>query len=854
MARSVSPLLVLVIIFLILNSLVIVVRAPVKAGTGVMSTDKTDYFLGERVQAKFVTEWTGRSPPLLPMAFEWFTPANVTIFNETLDMIPFQIGNDKYLGAYSNWTSNMTGTGFRVKGTHNDSGESDESYFNVWNYDEIASVEILTLSLNSNFYENNTVAWATATLGYLGNGTKLGNVTIDWRYPNSTLAFTENVTSPDGGMNGTSEVSSFWAVDFVGTDFEVQATYNGVRPLSDIANFDVISRRVKTWKNASIAGNPTWALSDSPFGVCDNITIQSGASLTVEAGSVIRFCPDTGIIVHGALAMDGQQSSKINLTSYSYPGNRGDWKGIAFEADSVDSLSFLNEVTIEYSQTGLALNEASPTMTNVSVSNSSISGVEVHLSSVYITGLKVTDSGRGVYAVDSTLDLWTSEILRCDDGIVMEDSNGTLHTNYIHHNTERGIWLVRSNPAIRKNTISLNADKGIRIEDTQDILIEESTVSNSNFGMDIFQSLGIWIRQVSISNGALAGLSFWTTDDVLVENSTVDSSFVSFRVAGGSVVRTLNCTFNDSVVTVTGGSRLYVDNYLDVNVSDTAGASLEGASITLIFDGIPTLIGSTGQDGWMRWHIVRYETFSGIPSDPNRHLVDLEVSLDGYNITNSPRQVNMSISHTEAFEGQRIVSPDGDGLDAFMLLIISIVGGIIAALAIIFLILAIRRKKKAEEEEVPEFELEEGEAYIITHDGTGRSFDRFVSEIENGASGLCFTRTYPENLKSRYDLEKAKVLWLSRDTDRGGLLPTNLGLITNEVDKFLNKNKDGRRIILLDGMEYLIAQNEFGKVLKLLNHLKDMMGVSNGTLLIPFDIKSVEEKEAAMLKANLKIV
>jgi uncharacterized membrane protein SirB2 len=84
-------------------------------------------------------------------------------------------------------------------------------------------------------------------------------------------------------------------------------------------------------------------------------------------------------------------------------------------------------------------------------------------------------------------------------------------------------------------------------------------------------------------------------------------------------------------------------------------------------------------------------------------------------------------------------------------------------------------------------------------------------------------------------------------------MPTNLGLITNEVDKFLKK-KDGRRIILLDGMEYLIAQNNFSKVFKLLNHLNDMIGVSSGILMIPFDMASVEEKEAAMLKADLEVV
>jgi parallel beta-helix repeat protein len=856
MARSVSPLLALVFLFLILNSLVMVVKAPVKAGSGSISTDKTDYFIGERVQANFVVTWTGGAEPPLSMIFEWFTPTNVSIFNDTIDMISYEIGNDKLLGAYSNWTSNMNGTGFRVKGTHNGSGESDEFYFNVWHYEEAVYVETLTLSLNSNFYENNTVAKATTSIGYLGNGSKLGNVSFEWRYPNSTLAFTENVTSPDGGLNGTSDVISFWAVDFIGTNFRVQATYNGVQPLSDLAIFDVIPERVNIWKNQSISGFETWAEVDSPFGVCDNITVQPGAILTIEAGSIVRFCPDAGLTVQGTLVMDGGVNSKINLTSYLYPSSPGDWKGVTFEEGSIDVVSILNQVIIEYSQQGLVLNEASPTVVNVSVANSSVSGIEVHLSEVLFSGLWVIDSGRGIYAVDSELDLMDSEILRCNDGVVMEDSNGTLESNWIHHNTDKGIWLVRSNPSLGRNTILWNTNEGIRIDNSQDVHLFGNTISQSNLAFYGYQSTGLTLQENFISNAVDTGLVFWTSDAVLIENSTIASSPTSIRVVAASEVTTLNSTFNDSAVFVSGGSRLYVDNYLHVKLADTSGSRLEGASVTLTVDGVPIVIGSTGQDGWMKWHIVTYETFFGTLGDPTRPQVSLEVTLDNYNITNSPRQVNMAVSHTEDFEGQQTAAPpDGDGALELIFLILGIVGGIIAAVAAILILLAIRRKKKAgEEEEVLEVDLEDGKAYILTQDGQERGFDIFVSELEEGASGVCFTRTYPKSLREKYDLGETKVLWLSRDLDKGGLMPTNLGLITNEMDKFLNKNKDGRRIVLLDGLEYLIAQNGFGKVLKLLNHLKDTIGVSNGTLLIPFDMKSVEEKDAAMLRADLEVV
>ena len=852
MSRSVSPLLVLVFSFLILNSLVMVVKAPPENWE--VTTQRSGYFVGERIEARMIYTYPGNPAANLTVKFEWKDPMGGWIFNETKVMTLYS--NDKYAAAFSNWTADMTGTDFTVIGTHVSEAEFSEAHFEVSTYDQVAVVESLSIITSRPFYENNTVAKATTTMGYLGNGTKLGNVTVEWRYPNSTLAFSENVTSPDGGPNGTSVVNSFWAVDFAGTGFEVQATYNGVQPLTDTATFDVIPERVKTWKNAT-SGSENWTATDSPYGVCDNITVQLGTTLTIEAGSVIRFCPDTGIIVRGALVMDGSPTSKINLTSFSYPSNRGDWKGVSFEPESVDSISFVNQVIVEYSRIGLLLNEASPTVTNVSVANSSVSGIEVHLSYVHIDGVRITDSGRGIYAVDSTLQLRNSEILRCDDGVAMEYSNGTLQENWIHHNTNRGIWLVSSNPGISSNTILSNTNEGIRIDNSMDVLLMDNIISGSTIGFYGFQSTGLILQESYISNAASVGIAAWTSDDVLVENSTIASSLTSIRVTAGSDVTTLNCTFDDNATFVSSGSRLYVDNYLDVRVMDTIGTPLEDASVTLTKDAVPGLIGYSGPDGWLKWNIVRYETFIG----PNRTFtqVALDVNLDGYNITNSPRDVNMSVSHTEDFEGQQVdIPPDGDGIDAFLMMILGIVGGVIAALAAILFILAWRRKKKAEEPEeeigAPEFDLEEGKAYIVTQDGPSRGFEKFVSEIGDGASGLCFTRTYPKNLEKSYDLEKAKVLWLSRDLDKGGLIPTNLGLITNEVDKFLDENKDGRRLILLDGLEYLIAQNGFGKVLKLLNHLRDMMGVSNGTLLIPFDMKSVEEKEAAMLKADLEVV
>ena len=854
MARSGSPLLVIVIFLTVLSSIPMVVQAPVKSVE--TTTERPDYFIGERVEAKVIVDYQGLVPAI-EVTFDWFDPIGTPIFNETVNMTLYP--DDTYGAAFSNWTANMTGTNFTVRGTHNDTSEWSEAKFSVSSYEDIVVVDLLSISLSRPYYENNTVARATTTVGYLGNGSILDNVSFEWRYPNSTVAFTESLTLPDGGPNGTSQASSYWQVDFVGVGYEVQATYQGIQPLTDIAYFDVIPERVRTWKNLSISGSVTWAKSDSPFGVCANITVQSGATLTVEAGSVIKFCPDSGMTVRGTLVMDGRSDSPINLTSYSYPSNPGDWKSVTFEDESIDIDSILNHVIAEYSQRGFVFNSASPQMVNVSVANSSISGMEVYQSDVFFIGVNITDSGQGIYTSHSTLDLVDSEIQRCNDGIVMEDSDGTLEGNWVHHNTNRGIWAIRSNPTIRGNIISMNANKAIRVEYSQDLLVEGNAVSWSNFTFDSYGSFNLTLRESSFSNAAIVGLSFWTTDDALVENSTISSSTTSFRVAGGSTVRALNCTFDDTVVTVTGGSRLYVDYFLHVNVRDDSGYPLQDASITVSVNDVPTIISSTGTDGWSRWLVTRYETFSGVPGDPDRPSIRLDVDLDRYNITDSSRSLNMSSSRFEQFVGILVAGPsdgDGDGVDSFLLMIMAVVGGIVAAALAFFLIMFLRRRKKAEEpeEDIMDLELEDGKVYIVTQDGSERSFDRLVSELDDGSKGLCFTRTYPDNLRKQHSLGDAKVMWLSRDVEKGGLMPTNLGLITNEVDKFLRANEGVRRIVFIDGLEYLIAQNGFGKVLKLLNYLKDTMGVHSGILLIPFDIKSVEETEAAMLRADLEVI
>jgi hypothetical protein len=59
-------------------------------------------------------------------------------------------------------------------------------------------------------------------------------------------------------------------------------------------------------------------------------------------------------------------------------------------------------------------------------------------------------------------------------------------------------------------------------------------------------------------------------------------------------------------------------------------------------------------------------------------------------------------------------------------------------------------------------------------------------------------------------------------------------------------------VVILSGVEYLISQNGFQKVLKLLQHLNDKVAVTDSTLLVPISPLTVSEPELKMLEKEMR--
>jgi two-component system cell cycle response regulator len=68
--------------------------------------------------------------------------------------------------------------------------------------------------------------------------------------------------------------------------------------------------------------------------------------------------------------------------------------------------------------------------------------------------------------------------------------------------------------------------------------------------------------------------------------------------------------------------------------------------------------------------------------------------------------------------------------------------------------------------------------------------------------------------------------------------------------RFIEENASG--VILLDGLEYLVSNNDFNKVLRVIDQVNDQISQSTAVMIIPVDPRAFDPKELALLERNVE--
>ncbi|MDP2217286.1 MAG: DUF835 domain-containing protein [Methanolobus sp.] len=149
-------------------------------------------------------------------------------------------------------------------------------------------------------------------------------------------------------------------------------------------------------------------------------------------------------------------------------------------------------------------------------------------------------------------------------------------------------------------------------------------------------------------------------------------------------------------------------------------------------------------------------------------------------------------------------------------------------------------------------ELEPGSIYLADCNRKDEGYLLFSKLVKQGKPGLCITRKNPEKIRLLYGLSKTPLVWMTRNKSTGqqALDPSELFKIHPTIHDFIHKVSDG--IILVDGLEYLLLDNDFISVIKLIEQTNDTVMASDSRLIVQVDPGTLDKKDFHLLKRWMK--
>ncbi len=146
-------------------------------------------------------------------------------------------------------------------------------------------------------------------------------------------------------------------------------------------------------------------------------------------------------------------------------------------------------------------------------------------------------------------------------------------------------------------------------------------------------------------------------------------------------------------------------------------------------------------------------------------------------------------------------------------------------------------------------ELERSFSYLVEEDKPEASYSLFLNALGKGMKGYCITRNYPAKIRSKFDLKETPVIWLSNVGRENTIRPKDLEKLSLSLEQFLSQAGGG--IVLLDGLEYLITNNNFITVLRLIQSLRDQVAINQSILLMAVNRSTLESHQLNLLEREV---
>jgi len=155
--------------------------------------------------------------------------------------------------------------------------------------------------------------------------------------------------------------------------------------------------------------------------IVGNTTVNDNVTLTIQPGVFVGFDNNYNLTVksNATLLAQGTETEMITFTSNRAPINKGDWQYILLSNSSI--VSYAN---VEYSDSGLRFDNASPIVQNCMIKNNNYGIYMLNGTGANITGNKIIRNNYGIYIYPTQSD----------------PSKPSINNNFIYNNASLNVY------------------------------------------------------------------------------------------------------------------------------------------------------------------------------------------------------------------------------------------------------------------------------------------------------------------------------------------------------------------------------------------------------------------------------
>jgi hypothetical protein len=188
-----------------------------------------------------------------------------------------------------------------------------------------------------------------------------------------------------------------------------------------------------------------------------DVVIPKGISLTIDSGTKVKFSKNSRLIVNGTLYAEGKPNQSITLTSNEIDPKPGDWGGVIFSEDSLNSKL---EYCVFQFHTQILCSSDSLRLNKCIIAEGSVAGIVFEIASPVIEDNMITQNATGIICDKSASpnishNAITSNLI---DGIECKGSSfAIISYNVINNNRKNGIYChAGASPEISFNNFTYN--------------------------------------------------------------------------------------------------------------------------------------------------------------------------------------------------------------------------------------------------------------------------------------------------------------------------------------------------------------------------------------------------------------